>query len=195
MTVASPPAIYDAIIIGAGPAGSVSARLLASWGHRVLLIARATDRSRSLAESVPPSARKLLAAVGVLDAVEAAGFTQNRGNTVYWGSPDGRMEGFGDANANAGFQVFRPDFDELLLSRAAAAGAEICRDAKASLVAFPDADLAAVEYSSIVGRRRAYGRFAIDCSGRSGIIARRGLRVYEPAHRMQAFLGLCGMTP
>ena len=159
-------------------------------GTACSLVARATDRSRSLAESIPPSARKLLAAVGVLDAVEAAGFPQNRGNTVYWGSPDGRMEGFGNASASAGFQVFRPDFDEILLARAAAAGAEICRDARASLVEFPDADLAAVEFTANDERRRVYGRFAIDCSGRSGIIARRGLRVYEPGHRMQAFLGL-----
>lgn len=185
----APSSTYDAIIIGGGPAGSVTALLLASWGHRVLLVARATNRSRSLAESIPPSARKLLAAVGVLDAVESAGFPQNRGNTVYWGSADGRMEGFGN-NASVGFQVFRPDFDELLLARAAAAGAEICADAKASLVEFPEDDLAAVEYTTNGETRRAYGRFAIDCSGRSGIIARRGLRVYEPGHRMQAFLGL-----
>jgi flavin-dependent dehydrogenase len=188
--VAFSSSTYDAIIIGGGPAGSVTALLLTSWGHRVLLVARATDRSRSLAESIPPSARKLLAAVGVLDAVESAGFPQNRGNTVYWGSPHGRMEGFSHTNASAGFQVFRPDFDELLLARAAASGAEICADANASRVEFPEGDLAAVEYTTNGETRRADGRFAIDCSGRSGTIARRGLRVYEPGHRMQAFLGL-----
>lgn len=186
----SPASHYDAIIVGGGPAGSATAGLLASSGHRVLLIARATDRSRGLAESIPPSARKLLATVGVLEAVESAGFPQNRGNTVYWGSPNGRTEGFGDANASAGFQVFRPDFDKLLLARAAAAGAEICLDAKVSVVEFPDADLAAVEYMVNDERRRAYGRFAIDCSGRSGVIAKRWLRAYEAGHRMQAFLGL-----
>ena len=188
--MSSPSSLYDAIIIGAGPAGSVSASLLASWGHRVLLLSRATDRSHSLAESIPPSARKLLSEVGVLDAVESAGFPRNRGNAVYWGAQDGRMEGFGDTNANAGFQVFRPDFDQLLLTNAAAAGAEIRLDAKASLVEFVDNDVAAVDYTARDGRHRAHGRFAIDCSGRSGIIARRGLRVYEAGHRMQAFLGL-----
>lgn len=185
-----PSSIYDAIIIGGGPAGSATAGLLALWGHRVLLVARTTDRSRSLAESIPPSARKLLSAVGVLDAVESAGFPQNRGNSVYWGTPEGRTEGFGSANASAGFQVCRSDFDEILLARAAAAGAEICTDARASLVEFLDGDLAAVEYTAADDQRRAYGRFAIDCSGRSGLIARRGLRVHEPGQRMQAFLGL-----
>jgi flavin-dependent dehydrogenase len=182
--------IYDAIIIGGGPAGSVVARLLASWGHRVLVLARTTDRSRSLAESIPPSARKLLAAIGVLDAVESAGFPRNRGNTVYWASSTRRMEGFGDAGTNAGFRVYRPDFDDVLLTCAAEAGADICPGADAALVEFGTHDLAAVEYRVRDGRHRVHGRFAIDCSGRSGVVARRGLRVYEAGHRMQAFLGL-----
>ena len=182
--------IYDAIIIGGGPAGSVFARLLASWGHRVLVLARTTDRSRSLAESIPPSARKLLAAAGVLDTVESAGFPQNRGNTVYWASPTRRMESFGDAGTNTGFQVYRPDFDDVLLACAAEAGANVCLGADAALVEFGTHDLATVEYRVGDCRHRVHGRFAIDCSGRSGVVARRGLRVYQAGHRMQAFLGL-----
>ena len=64
----------DVFIIGGGPAGATSARLLASWGWSVQVAdgsTRAIARP-SLAESLPPSTRKLLAFLGQLDVVDAA---------------------------------------------------------------------------------------------------------------------------
>src|SRR5207248_1977261 len=110
-----------AVIIGGGPAGAAIGRLLASWGHRVRILAAPPDRSRGLAESLPPSTRKLLAEIGVLDAVDAAGFLRGTGNTAYWASVDPRVETFD----TPGYQIFRPDFDALLLDCARAAGADV----------------------------------------------------------------------
>jgi len=84
----------DAVVIGGGPAGTVAARLLASWGHSVLLLTKAIDRPRGLGESLPPSTRKLLATAGVLDDLERAGFYRTTGNTVWWGSREQRVETF-----------------------------------------------------------------------------------------------------
>ena len=182
-----PTVPHDVIVIGGGPAGSACARLLASWGRRVLVLARPIDRWRGLAESIPPSARKLLTALELLDAVAAAGFPANRGNAVWWGATEGRMEDFGETGT-AGFQVFRPDFDELLAREAVRAGVE-WRECAVRAVNFVDEE-AIVEYDADDGRAEARARFAIDCSGRTGVIARRGFRVYEPNHRMQAYLGM-----
>jgi 2-polyprenyl-6-methoxyphenol hydroxylase-like FAD-dependent oxidoreductase len=106
---------FDVIVIGGGPAGAAAGRLLAAWGHSVLVLTKAIDEARGLAESLPPSTRKLLAAVGVLEAVEAAGFYRATGNTVWWGSAEGRVETFQRAGvpmdattAASGYQVFRP---------------------------------------------------------------------------------------
>src|SRR5690242_1216563 len=93
---------YDAIVIGAGPAGCGVARLLAAWSHSVLLIDRTGGQSRRLGESVPPSAQKVLAALGVLQAVEDAGFMPWRGNTVWWADDSPRVETF--PPAAAGYQ-------------------------------------------------------------------------------------------
>lgn len=80
---------------------------------------------RSLAESLPPSCRKLLAEAAVLEAVDAAGFLPWRGNTVWWGDGEGRSEAFADGEH--GYQVPRNEFDALLLRQAVEAGAELRR--------------------------------------------------------------------
>ena len=114
--------MYEAVIVGAGPAGSAAARLLASWNHRVVLLHR-PERSVGRAESVPPSCRKLFAACGVADAIEAAGFYRSTGNTVWWGADEPRYEHF--AHGALGYQVDRSHFDELMRRAAVAAGAEL----------------------------------------------------------------------
>ena len=105
----------DVVAIGGGPAGSAAARVLADCGHRVLVLTRTSDPSRGLAESLPPSTRKVLAEIGVLDKVDGAGFLRTTGNTVWWGSRDGEAENFDAAGDVRGWQVFRPDLDRLLL--------------------------------------------------------------------------------
>ena len=105
---------FDVVVIGGGPAGSAVARLLASWGHAALMLDSAPPRSRGLAESLPPSTRKLMTEVGVLDAVERAGFYRSTGNTVWWASADPRVENFGSPAHATGYQVHRPDFDRVL---------------------------------------------------------------------------------
>jgi 2-polyprenyl-6-methoxyphenol hydroxylase-like FAD-dependent oxidoreductase len=84
----------DAVVIGGGPAGAAIGRLLASSGHSVVVLTKPVDPLRGLGESLPPSTRKLLHAVGVLDAVEHAGFYRTSGNTVCWASRERRVETF-----------------------------------------------------------------------------------------------------
>ena len=102
----------DVAVIGAGPAGSTAARLLASWGHTVALVGRAASR-RQLAESLPPSCTKLFERLGVRSAIDAAGFVHATGNTVQWGGRERRVEYFD--GGTYGYQVPRGEFDALLL--------------------------------------------------------------------------------
>jgi flavin-dependent dehydrogenase len=178
------------IIIGGGPAGSAAGRLLASWGHRVLLLNRPADRSRGLAESLPPSTRKLLAAVGVLDAIEAEAelgrIYRSTGNTVWWGASDRRVESFDPQGEASGFQILRPEFDRVLLASAAAAGVDVRQPAVARAVHFED-ERVRVEYEQDGHLHSASAHFVLDCSGRAGAIARRHR---QPGHRMFALVGV-----
>jgi flavin-dependent dehydrogenase len=178
--------VLDAVVIGGGPAGSAIARLLALWGHSVLVLTRAADATRGAAESLPPSTRKLLAKVSVLESVDRSGFYPTKGNTVWWGMREGHVEQF-DA---PGYQVYRPEFDRVLLMGAANAGAWIIRDARVRRVHLDGASDARVEYQRDGhASTTVTSRFALDASGRAGVIARRGLRRHEPGYLTQAFIG------
>jgi flavin-dependent dehydrogenase len=158
----------DVVVIGAGPAGSAAARLLASWGHSVVALGRPAHQP-ALAESLPPSCTKLFEQIGVRYAMESAGFIRATGNTVRWGSTEPRVERF-DAGV-AGYQIERDRFDALLATSAHAAGALVRPDVTAR-DATRDGDTWRVTFDG--GELRA--NWLLDCTGRSGIIAKRGLR-------------------
>jgi flavin-dependent dehydrogenase len=184
------PLATDVAVIGGGPAGSSAARLLASWGHSVLVVARAA-RQPPLAESLPPSCVKLFDEIGVRAAIDRAGFIRATGNTVHWGERGRRVEVFD--GAGLGYQVVRDRLDELLLDGAQAAGAAVERD-----VSVRDAERDAdawrvhVDRGTIADTVRA--RWILDCSGRAGVIARRGWRRADAAARTIAVAGIWERT-
>lgn len=185
----------DAVIIGGGPAGAVVARLLAHWGHTALLLTKRPEPRRSLGESLPPSARKLLDLVGASQAVENADCLTSTGNTVWWGDRTRRSERFADGAT--GLQVERHRFDTQLLAMAEGAGAQLRADAVVRDATLPPAHArpgtspGTVRYSTSDGMSHAVEtNFILDCSGRSGLIARRGYRVRDMARTTLALTGV-----
>ena len=170
----------DVAVIGGGPAGAAAARLLAAWGHSVQVLAKPAAGDRTLGESLPPSCRKLFDLIGVTPDIEAAGFLHSTGNTVWWGGRDPRVVRFADGGI--GWQVRRRDLDRLLLELASRAGAAVQTDALvrqvdlAPATAPPEAAESAVRYAAGGAPRSLAARFVLDCSGRAGVVARRGFR-------------------
>ena len=177
------------MILGGGPAGAGVARLLAAQGHRVVMLARAPAKP-ALAESLPPSVGKLLERIGVRSAIDAAGFVRATGNTVWWGSPEPRIESF--AAGALGWQVERDRFDELLLAEAGRAGARVVCPAIVTDVVLrsADAETSTVHYESRGRRSSLAARWVLDCTGRSGLLARRDWRRADPAGRTLAIAGV-----
>ncbi|MEP6495169.1 MAG: FAD-dependent monooxygenase [bacterium] len=181
-----PSSVVDVVVIGAGPAGAAAARLLASWGRSVVIVGRSPSR-RQLAESLPPSCAKLLERVGVRSAVDSAGFIRATGNTVKWAGGDTRAEFF-DAGTY-GYQVSRAEFDGVLLSAAENARATVYRDATVRDVE-RTADDWSVAFDAGDARHTVSSRWVLDCSGRSGVVARRGWRKAETSSRTTAVVGV-----
>jgi len=119
-------AAYDVLIIGARVAGASLASLLGALGHRVLLVDRERFPSDTLSTHyMAPSAVPLLAELGVLGAVEQAGFRRlTRAHTwvadCLFAGPIAPPGGYALAPR-------RDTLDALLIERAVATGAVTLR--------------------------------------------------------------------
>ena len=67
---------YDAILIGAGPAGSSAATILAEKGHNVLLIEREKFPRYHVGESLLPFTFEPLKRLGLIDDMRSSSFTK-----------------------------------------------------------------------------------------------------------------------
>src|SRR5207247_335480 len=113
---------WDVAVVGSGPAGSATARLLAKAGARVLLLGRARfPREKPCSEYLSPESTRVLERLGaeVLDAVAAAAPARLTGMKVVAPSGTGVVGRFDTFS----FALPRTTFDSVLRDPADAAGA------------------------------------------------------------------------
>jgi 2-polyprenyl-6-methoxyphenol hydroxylase-like FAD-dependent oxidoreductase len=119
----------DLVIVGGGPAGAAAAITARSYALRVVLLERDAAARMRPGEAAHPGIEPLLKRLGVMDAVQTADFLRYEGHWVAWGREPLRFVPFGQDERGPwkGFQLWRPDFDEILLDGADRAGALIVR--------------------------------------------------------------------
>jgi len=116
----------DIAVVGGGPAGSAAAIASAMRGLSVILIERDRFARERPGETLHPGIEPLLGQLGLADRLEQVTGARHAGIWIEWGGPR-RFEPFGaDAGGPwSGFQVWRQDFDALLIARARELGVEI----------------------------------------------------------------------
>jgi flavin-dependent dehydrogenase len=121
--------LYDALIVGGGPAGSTAALVMARAGLRVKVLERAGFPRFHVGESLLPRNFALFRELGLLDALEDLPKVDKKGAEFILGSGGepslfpftlGLIPG-----EKSSFNLERAPFDERLLAAARAAGAEV----------------------------------------------------------------------
>lgn len=161
--------MLDVLVIGAGPAGSAAAALLARAGCSVRVIERARFPRAHVGESLLPCCVPVLERLGIdtredLRKDGAEFRDEASGDSVRFRF----AEGFPGSPPHA-WQVDRPSFDARLAERARAAGAELSFASSVRSVAFePDRVRA-----TLANGERVEARYLVDASGQATFLARR----------------------
>jgi flavin-dependent dehydrogenase len=120
---------YDCVVIGGGPAGTTAATLLAQRGRRVVLLERSRVPRFHIGESLMPETYWTFQRLGLLDKLRGSGFP--RKFSVQFVNDAGKESVpfyFFETNpheSSVTWQVWRADFDRMLLDNAREAGVEV----------------------------------------------------------------------
>lgn len=165
----------EVVVIGGGPAGSTAAAAMARAGLDVLLLEAGTHPRTHVGESLLPGIIPILAEIGALAEVEAAGFGRKTGSTLWnWGKTPRWDLWFTDSDAyDHAWLVERGRFDAILFDAARRAGAEVLDHAVARELVCEDERLVGVVWQRQgEPARTTRARLVIDATGQSMLLAR-----------------------
>ena len=169
----------DVAIIGGGPAGSTAAIELARKGYRVTLLEKARHPRFHIGESLLPANLPLFERLGIASQVKAIGMQKWGAEFVSpWHAVGSQTFEFAEAwnkSLPFAYHVRRSQFDEILIRRAAACGAQVvegCRVRDVELLGPGRGARVHAEHED--GRKESWeARFLIDASGRDTFLGNR----------------------
>lgn len=179
---------YDAIVIGAGPAGSSSAAILAEYGHRVLMVEREKFPRYHIGESLLPFTFQPLERLGLIDKMRASAFVKKY--SVQFVSPSGKasqpfyfFNRYDRATVAQTWQVLRSEFDQMLLDNARAKGAVVKEETTVAELIREEQGIAGVRAQTKGGPVTEYrAPITLDCTGKEAFTAvRNQWRTKDPA--------------
>jgi flavin-dependent dehydrogenase len=177
---------YDAVIIGAGPAGSAAAAILAELGHNVVVLEKGKFPRYHIGESLLPFTYHPLKRLGLIDKMRASAFTKKY--SVQFIAPSGRAsqpfyfnDRYDDDIAQT-WQVLRSEFDEMLVVDARAKGATVIEEIAVKRLIEEDGRVVGVEAQTKDGETVEYrAPITLDCTGKESFSAvRNGWRIKDP---------------
>lgn len=183
----------DVVVIGGGPAGSVTATLLADAGHRVLVFERERFPRYHIGESLLSATLPILDAIGATPLIERHGFLRKPGGTFLWGRRAEPWSFFFREDPGGrpyAFQVVRAEFDQLLLENARAHGADVREEHAVTDVDTSGPDPMVTVRAGDGTEIRIAPRFVVDASGQSALLGRaRDYRRFDDFFKNLAIFG------
>lgn len=174
-----PPALTDTdvLVIGAGPAGSVTAGLLAKEGHRVTVLERNHFPRYHIGESMITGMIPVLDELGLRDRIDAYDFPVKHGITLVWGDdPEPWSTKFTQAGPfEHSWHVRRDEFDAILADRARELGATVVHGAHAVAPLFDGGGtVTGVAWRDESGEdHETRARYTVDASGQARVLVRK----------------------
>ena len=177
---------HDAVIIGAGPAGSAAAAILAEYGHRALVLEREKFPRYHIGESLLPFTFEPLKRLGMIDKMKASAFVKKY--SVQFVSQSGKasqpfyfFNRYDRDTIAQTWQVLRSEFDQMLADNARAKGAAILEGVTVKGLIQEDGRVVGV-YAEKAGQPIEYrARITLDCSGKEAFTAgRKNWRLRDP---------------
>lgn len=166
----------DVLIIGAGPAGTVSAAYLAERGFRVKIIEKSKFPRYTIGESLIPRCMENFEEAGLLACLKKQGYQVKKGARFLKGQQSVTFdfaEKFGEG-WDWTWQVPRDDFDQVLTHECLEKGVEIAFETTVTAVDFSAENFKKVTTGDKAGEQTLYqAKFVIDASGFGRVLARQ----------------------
>ena len=157
---------YDGVIIGGGPAGATAATVLAQHGRNVILLERDQFPRYHVGESLTPFCYFPLKRLGLADTLQQS--DNPKKYCVQFVRTDGSVSQpfyffqHMDHPSSTTWQVWRSEFDQLLLDNAREKGASVLEETKAKALAKEgDRVVGAFAYDRERGRFRLFAARAV----------------------------------
>lgn len=164
----------DILVIGAGPAGSVSSAWLNKNGYKVLVLEKVKFPRFVIGESLLPHCMDHLDEVGFLPNVKKHGFQLKNGAAFYKGETRTDFL-FNDQHSKGWtwtWQVKRADFDNILIKTAEEQGVEVCFECEVTKVEATK-EKQTTTYKDASGKEiTVESRYIIDASGYGRVLPR-----------------------
>lgn len=183
----------DAVIIGAGPAGTAAAAILAEQGRRVLVLERETFPRYHIGESLLPFCYGPLKRLGLIEKLKASHFVKKY--SVQFVSASGRasqpfyfFDRYDRETVAQTWQILRSEFDQMLVENAQRKGATIREGVTVTSLLRDGETVVGVRARDRGGHEfECRAPITLDCSGKDAFSAvRNEWRVADPYLRKMA---------